>query len=647
MNTKYDVFISYSRRDLESKENSEVSESHVSRILQALQKAGISYWYDQEGIEYGDDFVEKILEHIESAPIFVFLSSKNSNVSRFTSREVAIADELRKYIIPVKLDSTPYGEKILFRIVDIQPIRYDKNRDRALKELLNIIHKHLDDIKKEEQKKEEEIRRKHEAEEAELLKEKNRRERKEQLVRLHEEHVNAKKVMETAENVVAECQSQLIKAKEALGAKEKLLKSEQSKLSELEGLLEDILQQKETTASAIDETNDKHKEQNVKDILTTATDVKEKNDHLKTEIISKQENDIISPEQVTINHNGSITYEEDSSKPLLNGTYKSILRKCSIGLLIIAGMFVIYKCLKQCSSEGGNLTNNSDVIVSLSPFSDINSRLNEILNNLRMIRPQLQEYIDGYQNNNAEATFKLAKCFEKGDFLEGNRNPDIAGKLCHIAADAGYADAQTSLGFYFFHGRSGYALNYDSAVYWYSEAIRNGSLDATYYLALAYGDGRYTGTKQGKKKTSKAIELYKSSAESGVARSQVVLGCYCYENGKYIESKKWLEEALNANNKLLDSEKAKAEFYMGQLYGTGKLTIDLRLTKEQAEDTAFKWYLKAATTGEGYTEAMYYLGIYFQDARGTNRDLSKAFEWYKKAAERNHKGAIEKLSGKS
>jgi hypothetical protein len=274
-------------------------------------------------------------------------------------------------------------------------------------------------------------------------------------------------------------------------------------------------------------------------------------------------------------------------------------------------------------------------------------KLDDILTNLSTVRPQLKEYVNGYRNQNAEATFKLAKCFENGDFLEGNRNTDLAGCLYHIAADAGYADAQTSLGFYFFYGRGGYSLNYDSAVYWYSEAIRNGSLDAKYYLALAYDDGRYTGTEQGHRKTSDALELYKNSAESGFARSQVMLGFYYYDNGKFMESKKWLERALNADKDLLDTEKAKAEFYMGQLYGTGKLTIALNIQKDEVDKTSFEWYQKAATTGIGYTEAMYYLGLYYQNARGTDQDLGKATEWYKKAANRGHQGAKEKLSGKT
>ena len=61
MNRKFDVFISYARSDYKDKEGNVIPNNYMSLILKALEDAGISYWYDEEGIEYGDDFVEKIL----------------------------------------------------------------------------------------------------------------------------------------------------------------------------------------------------------------------------------------------------------------------------------------------------------------------------------------------------------------------------------------------------------------------------------------------------------------------------------------------------------------------------------------------------------------------------------------------------------
>lgn len=53
--------------------------------------------------------------NIEKAHIFLFLATENSNKSRWTCKEIASADELGKYIIPVRIDNTPYNKQVLFR----------------------------------------------------------------------------------------------------------------------------------------------------------------------------------------------------------------------------------------------------------------------------------------------------------------------------------------------------------------------------------------------------------------------------------------------------------------------------------------------------------------------------------------------------
>ncbi|MBR5102977.1 MAG: toll/interleukin-1 receptor domain-containing protein, partial [Muribaculaceae bacterium] len=95
---KYDVFISYSRKDYVDDQKQVIPGNVVSKIKEALTKAGITYWFDEEGIYSGDTFTEKIVTNIEAANIFVFLSSANSNASSWTSKEIASADEFHKRI---------------------------------------------------------------------------------------------------------------------------------------------------------------------------------------------------------------------------------------------------------------------------------------------------------------------------------------------------------------------------------------------------------------------------------------------------------------------------------------------------------------------------------------------------------------------
>ena len=65
MDTKYDVFVSYLRKDYADDSGNEIPGNEVSKIMDALSKAEISFWFDKEGIIHGEDFGEKILKYIK------------------------------------------------------------------------------------------------------------------------------------------------------------------------------------------------------------------------------------------------------------------------------------------------------------------------------------------------------------------------------------------------------------------------------------------------------------------------------------------------------------------------------------------------------------------------------------------------------
>lgn len=161
---KYDVFISYSRKDYVDENQNVIPGNVVSKIKEALTNAGISYWFDEEGIYSGQNFVEKIVTNIECSRLFLFLSTANANKSKYTCKEIASADEFGKHIIPVRIDNTPYNKKVMFRIADLDYIEYYSNPQKGLQELIDSIKVHLDEILTEEKKIQEEREKKKEAE---------------------------------------------------------------------------------------------------------------------------------------------------------------------------------------------------------------------------------------------------------------------------------------------------------------------------------------------------------------------------------------------------------------------------------------------------------------------------------------------------
>ena len=140
---KYDVFISYSRKDYVDESRNVVPGNKVSKIKDALTSAGFSYWFDEEGIYSGQEFTSIITKAIRTSRVFVFVSSKYSNASLWTSNEIAIARRLNKPIIPFCLDESPYNDSVMMLIATLDFID-GREEDKACTKLIRAIHHYVD-----------------------------------------------------------------------------------------------------------------------------------------------------------------------------------------------------------------------------------------------------------------------------------------------------------------------------------------------------------------------------------------------------------------------------------------------------------------------------------------------------------------------
>lgn len=188
---KFDVFISYSRKDYIDDNNIVIPGNAVSIIKSRLSEEGISYWFDDEGIYSGQNFVEKIVTNIEASKIFLYLSTVNANESKWTCKEIASADEFGKPIIPIRIDKSPYNKKVMFRISDLDYIEYYTNPENALNDLIISIKAHLQSIQEEENRKKEEEAKKREAELKRKEEEKARKEQEEKRRREEQQRIVA------------------------------------------------------------------------------------------------------------------------------------------------------------------------------------------------------------------------------------------------------------------------------------------------------------------------------------------------------------------------------------------------------------------------------------------------------------------------
>ena len=132
---KYDVFISYSRKD----------SAIVNEFAQQITNAGYSVWMDIDSIETGDEFKGKIAFAIKNSKLFLFFSSLASNESEWTVKEVNYAIKKKIPIIPIRLDNADYNDSVDFDLAGLDFIQCNgkKGLDVAVKKLMRSLEKKI------------------------------------------------------------------------------------------------------------------------------------------------------------------------------------------------------------------------------------------------------------------------------------------------------------------------------------------------------------------------------------------------------------------------------------------------------------------------------------------------------------------------
>ena len=122
---KYDVFISYSRKDFD-----EVN-AFVEMLKQRIPT--LEVWMDLDGIEASDEFDEKIITAIDASSYVIFAMSNSSNSvgegsSKWTKKELVYAKNTGKKVIPLLLNGAVFNSWFLFEFGRVDSIDIQKNK---------------------------------------------------------------------------------------------------------------------------------------------------------------------------------------------------------------------------------------------------------------------------------------------------------------------------------------------------------------------------------------------------------------------------------------------------------------------------------------------------------------------------------------
>ncbi len=140
---KKNVFISYSRADYKDENKNVIPGNPILVIKEAFDKAGITYWFDEDGVFAGDTFAPEIARAIHNCDIFLYISSERSNASEWTSNEIATAHAYKKKIIPFRVDNSVYNESVIIFIAKLDYIDYASNQSLAISRLVSGVTDYL------------------------------------------------------------------------------------------------------------------------------------------------------------------------------------------------------------------------------------------------------------------------------------------------------------------------------------------------------------------------------------------------------------------------------------------------------------------------------------------------------------------------
>ena len=127
-----DVFISYAAKDRE----------RVLGLVKRLRDAGVTVWIDQAGIDVSTMWSQEIVNAIRDCKVMLLSISPHSTESENVVKELALASERKKPIIPVYLESADIPGTMEYQLAGIQRVEYfAENEDAAFRAMVRSLAK--------------------------------------------------------------------------------------------------------------------------------------------------------------------------------------------------------------------------------------------------------------------------------------------------------------------------------------------------------------------------------------------------------------------------------------------------------------------------------------------------------------------------
>ena len=122
-----EVFVSYARTD----------RARVMNLVERMRSAGIGVWVDEGGIHGASLWGQEIVDAIDASKVMILMISDSSISSDNVVKELSIASEDKKPILPVYLHRSEIPKSMRYQLAGIQHIEFfEGQEDEAFKSML-------------------------------------------------------------------------------------------------------------------------------------------------------------------------------------------------------------------------------------------------------------------------------------------------------------------------------------------------------------------------------------------------------------------------------------------------------------------------------------------------------------------------------
>jgi hypothetical protein len=123
------LFVSHVRED----------RSDAEDIVGELERRGVRCWIAPRNVRPGKPFDDEIAEAIDTSRAMLLIFSERCNESEYIRREVTVAGEAGKVIIPFRIDNSQPKKGLRVRLTDLHWIDGFVSRERAIDELVGAF----------------------------------------------------------------------------------------------------------------------------------------------------------------------------------------------------------------------------------------------------------------------------------------------------------------------------------------------------------------------------------------------------------------------------------------------------------------------------------------------------------------------------